>query len=183
MITIVLFITLLFPMTILSQEVSGKVLQDTPVVGANAYWIDQSAGTVTDIDGKYKLENPSNIDKYVISYVGFFNDTIISNNDNQKIYLQKKLDLEEVEVTYNTKTSSVSLLSSANILNISSQELLKAACCNLAESFETTPSIDVNFSDAISGRKQIKMLGLSSPNILMSIENIPAIEVHCNLMV
>ena len=61
-------------------------------------------------------------------------------------------------------------------MNISSQELLKAACCNLAESFETTPSIDVNFSDAISGRKQIRMLGLSSPNILMSIENIPAIR-------
>jgi len=176
--TILLFITLLFPMTIISQEVSGKVLDDNnmPVVGANVYWIDQSAGTVTDIDGKYKLENPSNIDKYVISYIGFFNDTISSNYEGQKIYLQKKLDLEEVEVTYNTKSSSVSLLSSANILNISSQELLKAACCNLSESFETTPSIDVNFSDAISGRKQIRMLGLSSPNILMSLENIPAIR-------
>ena len=34
----------------------------------------------------------------------------------------------------------------------------------------------VNFSDAISGRKQINMLGLSSPNILISIENIPSIR-------
>ncbi len=176
--TIILSVTLLFPLIIISQEVSGKVLKDddTPVVGANVYWINKSAGTVTDIDGKYKLENPNNIDKYVISYIGFFNDTISSNHENQKIYLQKKIDLEEVEVTYNTKSSSVSLLSSANILNISSEELLKAACCNLAESFETTPSIDVNFSDAISGRKQISMLGLSGPNILMSIENIPAIR-------
>ena len=175
---ILLSITLLFPLIIISQEVSGKVLKDddTPVVGANVYWINKSAGTVTDIDGNYKLENPKNIDKYVISYIGFFNDTISSNYENQKIYLQKKSDLEEVEVTYNTKSSSVSLLSSANILNISSEELLKAACCNLAESFETTPSIDVNFSDAISGRKQISMLGLSGPNILMSIENIPAIR-------
>ena len=176
--TILLSITLLFPLIIISQEVSGKVLKDddTPVVGANVYWINKSAGTVTDIDGKYKLENPGNIDKYVISYIGFLNDTIDSNYENQRIYLQKKSDLEEVEITYNTKSSSVSLLSSANILNISSEELLKAACCNLAESFETTPSIDMNFSDAISGRKQISMLGLSSPNILMSIENIPAIR-------
>ena len=176
--TILLSITLLFPLIIISQEVSGKVLKDddTPVVGANVYWINKSAGTVTDIDGKYKLENPGNIDKYVISYIGFLNDTINSNYENQKIYLQKKSDLEEVEITYNTKSSSVSLLSSANILNISSEELLKAACCNLAESFETTPSIDLNFSDAISGRKQISMLGLSGPNILMSIENIPAIR-------
>ena len=175
---ILIYISILFPMIILSQEVSGKVLLDdnTPVVGANVYWIDKSAGTVSDIDGKYKLENPSNIDKYVISYIGFFNDTISSNDENQKIYLQKKLDLDEVEVTYNSKSSSVSLLSSANILNISSEELLKAACCNLAESFETTPAIDVNFSDAISGRKQISMLGLSGPNILISIENIPAIR-------
>ena len=176
--TILFSITLLFPLIIISQEVSGKVLNDddTPVVGANVYWINKSAGTVTDIDGKYKLENPGNIDKYVISYIGFLNDTISSNYENQKIYLQKKSDLEEVEVTYNTKSSSVSLLSSANILNISSEELLKAACCNLAESFETTPSIDMNFSDAISGRKQISMLGLSGPNILMSIENIPSIR-------
>ena len=88
---ILLFITLLSTMTIISQEVSGKVLDDDnmPVVGANVYWIDQSAGTVTDIDGKYKLENPSNIDKYVISYIGFFNDTISSNYISQKIYLQK----------------------------------------------------------------------------------------------
>ena len=170
--------TLLFPLIFTSQEISGKVLEkdDTPVVGANVYWIDKSAGTVTDIDGNYNLDNPRNIDKYVISYVGFLNDTISSNYENQKIYLQKKLDLEEVEVTYNSKSSSVSLLSSANILKISAEELLKAACCNLAESFETTPSIDVNFSDAISGRKQIRMLGLSSPNILMSIENTPAIR-------
>ena len=72
------------------------------------------------------------------------------------------------------------MLSSANVLKISSEELLKAACCNLAESFETTPSIDVNFSDAISGRKQIKMLGLASPNILISVENIPSIRGALN---
>ena len=175
---ILFFITFLFPLILTSQEISGKVLEndDTPVVGANVYWIDKSAGTVTDINGNYNLENPNNIDKYVISYVGFLNDTISSNYENQKIFLQKKLDLEEVEVTYNSKSSSFSLLSSANILKISAEELLKAACCNLAESFETTPSIDVNFSDAISGRKQIRMLGLSSPNILMSIENTPAIR-------
>ena len=173
-----LFILYLLPLIISSQEIKGKVFEnnDSPVVGANVYWVDKSAGTVTDIEGNFKLENPNNIDKYVISYIGFLNDTLSPNNENQKIYLQKKLDLDEVKVTYNSKTSSVSLLSSANILNISSEELLKAACCNLAESFETTPSIDVNFSDAISGRKQIKMLGLSSQNILMSIENIPSIR-------
>ena len=54
--------------------------------------------------------------------------------------------------------------------------MLKAACCNLSESFETNPSIDVNFSDAISGTKQIKMLGLSSPYILITTENVPSVR-------
>ena len=54
--------------------------------------------------------------------------------------------------------------------------MLKAACCNLSESFETNPSIDVNFSDAISGTKQIKMLGLTSPYILITTENVPPIR-------
>ena len=90
--------------------------------------------------------------------------------------VEEETDLEEITINYNKKTSKVSFLGAQNITTLTSDELLKAACCNLAESFETTPSIDVNFSDAISGSKQIKMLGLSSPNILISIENIPAIR-------
>ena len=90
--------------------------------------------------------------------------------------VEEETDLEEITINYNKKTSKVSFLGAQNITTLTTDELLKAACCNLAESFETTPSIDVNFSDAISGSKQIKMLGLSSPNILISIENIPAIR-------
>jgi len=89
---------------------------------------------------------------------------------------EDETNLEEVTINYNKKSSKVSFLNSQNITTLTSDELLKAACCNLSESFETTPSIDVNFSDAISGTKQIKMLGLSSPNILISIENIPSIR-------
>ena len=59
---------------------------------------------------------------------------------------------------------------------LTSKELLKAACCNLAESFETNPSIDVNFSDALTGTKQIKMLGLTSPYLMITEENIPSVR-------
>ena len=54
--------------------------------------------------------------------------------------------------------------------------MLKAACCNLSESFETNPAIDVNFADALAGTKQIRMLGLSSPYLLISEENIPMVR-------
>ena len=84
--------------------------------------------------------------------------------------------LEDVTVEARKKTTSVSYIASQNISTISSEELLKAACCNLSESFETNPSIDVNFSDAISATKQIKMLGLTSPYILITTENIPSVR-------
>lgn len=81
-------------------------------------------------------------------------------------------------VTVSSKRGKIqkSLVKVANTTVISSSELLKAACCNLAESFETNPTIDVNFSDALTGTKQIKMLGLTSPYLLVSEENIPSVR-------
>jgi len=89
-------------------------------------------------------------------------------------YSQKKLDT--VQVIGSQKGIRKSLTATANTSVVSSKELLKAACCNLAESFETNPSIDVNFSDALTGTKQIKMLGLTSPYLMITEENIPSVR-------
>lgn len=56
---------------------------------------------------------------------------------------------------------------------IGKTELFRAACCNLGESFTTNPSVDVNYSDAATGAKQIKLLGLSGTYVQMMTENIP----------
>lgn len=53
------------------------------------------------------------------------------------------------------------------------QELFKAACCNLGESFVNNPSVDVNYSDATTGAKQIKLLGLAGTYVQMLTENLP----------
>ena len=90
------------------------------------------------------------------------------------VFSQEKLN--EVKVETNQKGIQKSLKKVSNVTVVSSNELLKAACCNLAESFETNPSIDVNFSDALTGTKQIKMLGLTSPYILIAEENIPSVR-------
>lgn len=84
--------------------------------------------------------------------------------------------LKEIKVQSTRKSLQKSLKLTANITLLSSKELLKAACCNLAESFETNPSIDVNFSDALTGTKQIKMLGLTSPYLMITEENIPSVR-------
>jgi len=85
-------------------------------------------------------------------------------------------DLQEVKITKKQKGIKKSFTLTANTTTITSKELLKAACCNLAESFETNPSIDVNFSDALTGTKQIKMLGLTSPYLMITEENIPSVR-------
>lgn len=90
------------------------------------------------------------------------------------VFSQEKLN--EVKIETNQKGIQKSLKKVSNVTVVTSKELLKAACCNLAESFETNPSIDVNFSDALTGTKQIKMLGLTSPYILIAEENIPSVR-------
>ncbi|KFF07029.1 TonB-dependent receptor plug domain-containing protein [Flavobacterium reichenbachii] len=85
-------------------------------------------------------------------------------------------DLQEVKITKKQKGIKKSYTLTTNTSVITSKELLKAACCNLAESFETNPSIDVNFSDALTGTKQIKMLGLTSPYLMITEENIPSVR-------
>ena len=51
-------------------------------------------------------------------------------------------------------------------------ELFKAACCNLGESFVNNPSVDVNYSDAATGAKQIKLLGLGGTYVQLSLIHI-----------
>ena len=61
----------------------------------------------------------------------------------------------------------------ANTEMITASELLRAACCNLGESFTTNPSVDVSYADAATGAQQIKLLGLSGTYVQMLTENIP----------
>lgn len=63
---------------------------------------------------------------------------------------------------------------------ISDKELLKAACCNLSESFETNATVDVSYSNAVSGTKQLKMLGLDQKYVLMTKELLPEIRGIAN---
>lgn len=84
--------------------------------------------------------------------------------------------LREIKVQSKRKSIQKTYTLTGNTTLVTKKELLKAACCNLAESFETNPSIDVNFSDALTGTKQIKMLGLTSPYLMMTQENIPSVR-------
>ncbi|MGC6431713.1 MAG: TonB-dependent receptor [Jejuia sp.] len=179
-----IFILIILPLLSFSQDkISGKIVEanvetnDIGIAGANVYWLDAQVGTVTDIDGNFTISYKPTYKKLIVSYVGYKTDTITVNQPKFILHrLKSNDDLDEVIVKSRKQATAKSFLKAENVITVSSDELLKAACCNLSESFETNPSIDVNFADAISGTRQIKMLGLTSPYILIATENIPSVR-------
>ncbi len=170
---------LVFIQSFAQQTLKGKITDKDKlgVLGANIYWLNTSVGVTTNEEGKFKIPYELGYEKLVISFVGFKTDTInIKNLNFVNHILKEESILEEVAITAQKKATSKSFLQTQNVFTVNSEELLKAACCNLAESFETNPSIDVNFSDALTGTRQIQMLGLNSPYLLIAQENIPMVR-------
>ncbi|WP_250434781.1 TonB-dependent receptor [Hanstruepera flava] len=180
----IFFLVMLLPfITFAQDELQGTIFekndsnQTIPLPGANVYWLNSDKGDVTDFNGKFSVPYSSQYKKLIISYVGYKTDTLtISSAKTVEHTLEPASNLDEVVVTTRKQATAKSYLQAQNVIMVSSDELLKAACCNLSESFETNPSIDVNFADALTGTRQIKMLGLTSPYILITTENIPSIR-------
>lgn len=171
---LIFFSLLLYPV---QAKVRGVVKDSAgePLPGANVAWVNTKIFTVTAEDGSFSVDKPKDSETLVISYIGFENDTIHVDSENVKleIVLREGLSLGEVNVV-RRRFGTTKLRSSAmNVDIISSAELGRAACCNLGESFVTNPSVDVSYSDAATGAKQIKLLGLSGTYVQMMTENIP----------
>ena len=179
----IVILLFLLPLLSFSQsEVSGSVTEEIngkqePILGANIYWSGTTIGVMSNEEGKFSIPFSKENKYLVISYVGYKQKTItIKEPKSIIVKLTPSSDLESIVVNAERNATQVSLLDSRNIVTLNSKELLKAACCNLSESFETNAAIDVNFSDAVTGTKQIKMLGLTNPYILITQENIPSVR-------
>lgn len=167
------------PLLGMSQNnINGSVSNniDEPLIGATIQILGTTNGTIADAYGKFQLSETSPEDRIVISFIGYLNDTLkIEDRKSLVIVLEEDSEkLKEVVV----KGQSTTIDELQPILNelISEKELLKAACCNLSESFETNASVDVSFSDAITGAKTIQMLGLDGRYVLISREGIPHVR-------
>jgi len=172
-----------FPQILAQQKVEGMVMEANTagehigLPGANVYWLNSPIGTITDNQGLFSIPYSKEYDKLVISYVGFQTDTLTINGPQTvHHWLKPSNPLDEVTVEKEREALEKTFLSAQNVVTVNSAELLKAACCNLSESFETNPAIDVNFNDALTGTKQIQMLGLTSPYLLITQENIPMVR-------
>lgn len=84
--------------------------------------------------------------------------------------------IEEVRLEKFKEATALNKKSAGLTFNIGGKELLKAACCNLSESFETNATVDVSFSNAVTGTKQLKMLGLDQKYTALTKELLPSIR-------
>ena len=177
--------TLMISANMLAQNLTGIVYElndkneKVPLIGTNVFWQETQIGTTTDVNGEFMLrkvnEEPINL---VISYIGYKPDTVLISADqkNIEIVLSLNRELQEIVVTGTSLSKFIDELDAKQTEVITSKELLKAACCNLSESFTTNASVDVQFQDAVTGAKQIQLLGLSGLYTQTLFENIPTLK-------
>ena len=161
-----------------AQDLRGVVrdAENQPLVGASVYWAGTTIGASTDAQGAFLLHCVKGYDKLVASYLGFVNDTLDVKNGVDKVAFALRSEgvvLEGVVVEGNLSGNFVKRDGIVKGEMISFAGLCKMACCNLAESFENSASVTVGYSDAISGARQIKMLGLAGTYTQILDENRP----------
>jgi outer membrane receptor for ferrienterochelin and colicin len=181
-ITLIFLLLLAFASGAFAQGfIEGTVYEETengertPLPGVNVYWKIVNEGVVTDANGHYKIPLHETICCLVFSCISYENDTVhhMAEPAHYDHVFHSIHMLDEVEVASRQKASFISSIKPMAIQEITSEGLRRAACCSLAESFETNASVDVSYSDAVTGAKQIELLGLSGLYTQMMAENMP----------
>lgn len=181
-ITLIFLLLLAFASGAFAQGfIEGTVYEETengertPLPGVNVYWKIVNEGVVTDANGHYKIPLHESICCLVFSCISYENDTIhhMAEPAHYDHVFHSVHMLNEVEIASRQKASFISAIKPMAVQEISSEGLRRAACCSLAESFENNASVDVSYSDAVTGAKQIELLGLSGLYTQMMAENMP----------
>jgi hypothetical protein len=146
------------------------------LAGANVHWHETHRGVATDENGFFEIEQKTGEKSLMVSYTGY--QTVMITVDANtalplRISLKGEVELSEVIVSERAMGMLSSRTDVLQTQKLSIAELGRAACCNLAESFETNPSVDVSYADASTGARQIKLLGLSGTYVQMLTENYP----------
>lgn len=182
------------------MDENGKKI---PLPKATISAIGEKVGTFTDSKGHFKLKVSDKVHNIVASFAGYEKDTVHIHADHHEghdheaenheaeeneheghdheeelleIVLRPNFSTKAVQVVGEKSAIDISLSSSVKMETITAKGLHKAACCNLAESFEVSPSVDVEYSDAVSGAKRIQLLGLSGTYSQLMIEKVPSLR-------
>ncbi len=182
---ITLITILLIPACMVAQgRLEGKVVvagsdgapDGEGLPGANVVWAGTTVGASANAAGYFIIRKVKDHDLLVASFVGYTSDTvrIDPGTDYIEIILKENSMISEITVIARATGTHIDREATIATVNITGAELCKAACCNLSESFVTNASVDVNYSDAATGAKQIQLLGLAGSYVQILTENIPA---------
>ncbi len=165
-----------------SQEIKqvfvGEIIQEDtiPLIGATLFWLNSTIGATTNEKGIAELECIGKYpNKLVLNNLGYKTDTITILEDIPffSLFMQSDNQLEEFVVESTLPSNFVEFLNPIKTEVIDASEFRKAACCNLSESFQTNATVDVGYNDAVTGSKEIMMLGLDGNYVQILTENQP----------
>jgi outer membrane receptor for ferrienterochelin and colicins len=173
----------LYPFITYAQKIKGTVKEiqnnkESPLPGVTVSLMHTGFAAITDVNGEFEITADSSVtDKRVIvSLAGYSSDTVaFTDPTNLKIILKPVVVLKAAEVTYE-RSGTITSINTIKTEIITTKELKKAACCNLGESFETNATVDVTYKDAITGSREIQVLGLSGAYTQLLTENAPLIS-------
>ena len=181
---ILLVALLMLPVVAMAQRVVTGVVVDAnseqPLIGASLYWKNTTAGATTSVDGTFSLRRVSGFETLVVDYLGYdILEMEMSDKDVNEVTIKLQpsaVDIDEVVVEGQQRGNYAKQGGITRQEQISFAGLCKMACCSLAESFENSASVTVGYSDAISGARQIKMLGLAGTYTQILDENRPIMQ-------
>ncbi len=174
---------LLFPLAGMAQNITGRVIDAQTggaLPGASISWEGTTSGTTSLADGSFTLARNSASSTLTIKFLGYTTQQIdvAADTDGLTVKMQPDDEVAIDAVMIETRQRGNYAKQSGITRNeqISFAGLCKMACCNLAESFENSASVTVGYSDAISGARQIKMLGLAGTYTQILDENRPIMQ-------
>ena len=182
--SIILFLALFLPFVAMAQRtLTGKITDlnnGQPLVGATLFWKNTTAGATSTADGSYSIKRVHGFNTLVVDYLGY--DVVEIEVEEKGVptldieLTPSAVDIDEVIVEGQQRGNYAKTSGITRQEQISFAGLCKMACCSLAESFENSASVTVGYSDAISGARQIKMLGLAGTYTQILDENRPIMQ-------
>ena len=151
---------------------------NNPIPGANVWWNGTTVGATSDEKGLFEIPSVTATNQLLVSFIGYNTDTLQVTDPSRFInaVLGGEVQLNEVVVSQRKAGTITSRIEPLQTQKITYDEICRAACCNLAESFETNASVDVSYSDAATGARQIKLLGLAGTYVQMLTEQLPNLQ-------
>ncbi|MCB0733368.1 MAG: hypothetical protein H6608_01420 [Flavobacteriales bacterium] len=154
--------------------------QPTPVTGAFIHCLGETNGVFSDSTGHFELTECTGSKAIVADHISLKSDTLPLNlrrGEHYRFILTgDDATLNAIAIERRRKGLDINSLDPKTTINLREREFQKAACCNLSESFENAPAIDVSYADAVTGTRQIKMLGLDGFYTLISREYMSAVR-------